>query len=182
METISQLAATRQSDQRKIRAQLEEQFTALTPDDWEELIPKKAEIMLVKCHDAVNLVVLVHPDTGKKHVLFFQHHDGVFFPHLKVLHRYPMLLPAHQVDIGGCKFVVSGANVMCPGLTSKGGRIGEDINEGDPVAVYIEGKKHAVAVGFALMDSADIKKINKGNCIDNVHHMGDGLWHLAVLQ
>ena len=32
----------------------------------------------------------------------------------------PMLLPWVQVDKGAIKFILSGANIMCPGLTSPG--------------------------------------------------------------
>ncbi|EPY28593.1 hypothetical protein STCU_01697 [Strigomonas culicis] len=71
---------------------------------------------------------------------------------------------------------------MCPGLTSEGGAICPDTEEGDVVAVYIEGKEHAVAVGMMLMSSDDIARVNKGPCIENVHHLGDGLWMNPVLS
>ena len=32
----------------------------------------------------------------------------------------PYFLPSQQVDKGAIRFVLSGANIMCPGLTSKG--------------------------------------------------------------
>lgn len=32
----------------------------------------------------------------------------------------PFLMPLEQVDKGAIKFVLSGANIMCPGLTSPG--------------------------------------------------------------
>jgi len=35
----------------------------------------------------------------------------------------PFLLPPMQVDKGAIKFILSGANVMCPGLTSPGARM-----------------------------------------------------------
>lgn len=35
----------------------------------------------------------------------------------------PTLLPQLQVDKGAIKFVLSGANIMCPGLTSPGARM-----------------------------------------------------------
>lgn len=177
MDSISQLAATKASDQRRIRAKLEDQYPCLA-EYWEEIMPKKNDIMLVKCHDNVALVVTTTP---VMEVLFFQHHEGEFLPHLKLLHRYPFALPAHQCDIGGTKFVLSGATVMCPGLTSKGGIVAPNVPVGAPVQVRIEGKQHAVAVGFATMSSDDIKKLGKGLCIDNAHHMGDGLWNLHVL-
>eukprot|EP00164_Ancoracysta_twista_P012096 GFYU01018883.1.p1 GENE.GFYU01018883.1~~GFYU01018883.1.p1 ORF type:complete len:150 (-),score=22.64 GFYU01018883.1:28-477(-) len=111
-------------------------------------------------------------------VLFFQHFGGKFIPHLRVQHQYPdnLVVKFHQVDIGGCKFVVSGANVMCPGLTSAGGSVGDNVAVGDVVAVYIEDKAHAVSIGIATMSSEAIREKNKGHCIDNVHFLGDGLW------
>jgi len=35
----------------------------------------------------------------------------------------PFMLPPMQVDKGAIKFILSGANVMCPGLTSPGARM-----------------------------------------------------------
>ena len=44
----------------------------------------------------------------------------VNFRTLKLLHQYPNLLVRQQVDKGAVKFILSGANIMCPGLTSPG--------------------------------------------------------------
>lgn len=35
----------------------------------------------------------------------------------------PFMMPHMQVDKGAIKFILSGANVMCPGLTSPGARM-----------------------------------------------------------
>ena len=35
----------------------------------------------------------------------------------------PFILPRQQVDKGAIKFVLSGANIMCPGLTSPGAKL-----------------------------------------------------------
>lgn len=56
-----------------------------------------------------------------------------------------------------------------PGLTSKGGRAPDGIAAQQPVAIQAEGKEHACAVGFTKMSTADIKSINKGIGIDNIH-------------
>lgn len=37
----------------------------------------------------------------------------------------PFFLPMQQVDKGAIRFVLSGANIMCPGLTSPGARMTE---------------------------------------------------------
>lgn len=35
----------------------------------------------------------------------------------------PFFLPMEQVDKGAIRFVLSGANIMCPGLTSPGAKM-----------------------------------------------------------
>lgn len=35
----------------------------------------------------------------------------------------PFFLPKEQVDKGAIRFVLSGANIMCPGLTSPGAKM-----------------------------------------------------------
>ena len=47
-----------------------------------------------------------------------------------------MLLPQVQVDKGAIKFVLSGANIMCPGLTSPGAKMDTPLPE-DTVVVSL---------------------------------------------
>ena len=46
------------------------------------------------------------------------------------------MIPKQQVDRGAIKFVLSGAMIMCPGLTSKGAKLNPDTDAG--VAVVSE--------------------------------------------
>eukprot|EP00971_Amphidinium_carterae_P138814 2750802-Amphidinium_carterae.1 len=85
-----------------------------------------------------------------------------------------------QVDKGAIKFVLRGASIMCPGLTSKGGAM-EDVEEGAPVQITAEGTIHACAIGVTTMSTEEIKKTNKGMCIEHIHYLDDGLWKLAEL-
>lgn len=178
LQNVAQIANNSHKEQAQIRRDLAQQYPMLA-DYWEEIMPKKSDIMLVRCHNLVHCVTLV---SSQPEVLFFNHHNGPYIPHLKLLHRYPFILPRHQVDIGACKYVVSGANVMCPGLTSNGGFITPDIPADQIVAVYVETKEHAVAIGKTLMSSEKIKEVNSGPCIENIHHLGDGLWMNRVLS
>ncbi len=57
--------------------------------------------------------------------------------------RYPDILPKFQVDRGAIRFVLSGANIMAPGLTSAGGKM-DDVPEGTTVAIFAEGKRSHV--------------------------------------
>jgi PUA domain protein len=178
LESVAQMAATSMKDQKRMRDDLAEQYPSLA-EHWEDILPKKVELMLVRCHEQVFMVT--HAGTTPE-VLFFRHHNGPYLPHLKLLHQYPFILPRVQCDIGGCRYVISGANVMCQGLTSAGGSLDDDIKVGDVVAIHVEGKKLAVGVGLCTMAPKEIRAKNKGPCIDNVHHLGDGLWMNPILS
>jgi len=65
---------------------------------------------------------------------------------------------------------------MCPGLTSRGATIHDEVDEETPVAVYAEGKDHAVAVGYTTMSTGDMVSVNKGIGVENLHYLNDGLW------
>ncbi|KAK7200705.1 cytoplasmic translation machinery associated protein [Novymonas esmeraldas] len=178
LDNVAQIASCSQKEQKEVREDLAEQYPMLA-DYWEEILPKKTDIYIIRCQGQVHCITLV---SSQPEVLFFNHHGGPYLPHLKLLHKYPFILRGHQVDIGGCRYVVSGANVMCQGLTSAGGTIDDDTAEGDVVAVYVEGKEHAVALGTMLMSPEEIRAKNKGPCIENVHHLGDGLWMNPILS
>lgn len=59
--------------------------------------------------------------------LFFQERDGPWCPTLRVLHQYPDMMSKLRCDKGAIKFVLSGANIMCPGLTSPGATIHDEV-------------------------------------------------------
>lgn len=83
--------------------------------------------------------------TVKGELLFFRQRKGPFYPTLRLLHKYPFILPHQQVDKGAIKFVLSGANIMCPGLTSGVKLYTAAVDT--IVAVMAEEKKHALCVG-----------------------------------
>jgi PUA domain protein len=79
--------------------------------------------------------------------------------------------------------------IFAAGLTSKGGslggasdddRSGESVSNGYSagtiVAVYAEGKQHAIAIGELKMSTDDIRRVNKGIAIETLHYLGDPLW------
>lgn len=60
--------------------------------------------------------------------LFFAQRDGPWFPTLRLLHQYPSVMARLRVDKGAIKFVLAGANIMCPGLTSPGATIHDEVS------------------------------------------------------
>jgi len=85
-------------------------------------------------------------------------------------------MPKLRTDTGAIKFVLSGANIMCPGLTSSGATIHDELEEGDPVSIYGEKKEHAMALGIMKKSTQSIREDNKGIGVEVVHYLNDGLW------
>ncbi|CAM8914709.1 unnamed protein product [Rhodiola kirilowii] len=167
-EEISSQNQVKASVQRKIRNSIAEEVS-LTPGlepVLDDLLPKKSPLIVVKCQNHLN-VVLVNSVP-----LFFNIRDGPYMPTLRLLHQCK----------GGNKICLSGANIMCPGLTSPGGHLEDEVGAESPVAIMAEGKQHALAIGFTKLSAKDIKAINKGIAIDNMHYLNDGLWKTERLD
>lgn len=115
--------------------------------------------------------------------LFFQNQDTPLIPHLKLVHAFPAALPTIQIDRGAIRFVLSGAALMAPGLTSAGGRLPEEkdaVEAGSVVGVRAEGKEEVCMVGMLKVSTEEVKKKGKGVVIDEGHYLGDGLWRLHL--
>ena len=140
----------------------------------EELFPKKSEVygMRLKSNDKVELAIV-------DDIVICYKKGKEFVPTLWLLHQYPHILPKFQVDKGAIRFVLSGANIMCPGLTSPGGSM-EDVEAGSLIAIHAEGKTHAIAVGATTMSSKEIREINKDIGVTNLQYVGDDLWKLDL--
>jgi malignant T-cell-amplified sequence len=88
------------------------------------------------------------------------------------------------VDRGAIRFLLAGAHMMCPGLTSKGGYLppaAEALPAEAPVAVFAEGKEHAIAIGITKLSTEDIKKVNKGVGVEIATYLGDDLWPIQKI-
>jgi len=176
------------SVQRTLRAKLVDTYPLLEPY-IDEILPKKEQLDVVKLTEQrVSLYTL----PGKP--LFFQRLDDPLTPHLRLVHQYPQCFHRVRIDRGAIRFVLSGATLMVPGLTSPGGRLPnpdaddedatnygrEDIPAGSVVVVEAEGKEHACLVGVLKMGTKEMKEKKKGIAMDDGHFVGDGLWKLHL--
>lgn len=59
--------------------------------------------------------------------IFFTTRDGPWCPTLRIVHQYPEMMKRLRVDQGAPKFVLAGANIMCPGLTSEGATMHDEV-------------------------------------------------------
>lgn len=101
-------------------------------------------------HDHIELLL-----NGVGEQIFFRHRDGQWMPTLKLLHKYPFFVNMQQVDKGAIRFVLSGANIMCPGLTSPGAMM-SPAAKNTIVAIMAEGKEHALAIGITTLSTDDM--------------------------
>eukprot|EP01132_Coremiostelium_polycephalum_P002258 gene2258-2781_t len=155
--------------QRNIRNSILTQYPALN-EIQEEVFPKKVPIVLAKCQNNINLILV------NNEVIFFNEREGPYYPTIRFLHKYPNILPHLQVDRGAIKFVLQGANIMCRGLTSPGARMETDVPANSIVAIMAEGKQHAAAVGLTKMSTQDIRTINSDIGVINIHYLNDSLY------
>lgn len=89
-----------------------------------------------------------------------------------------------KVDRGAIRFLLAGAHMMCPGLTSAGGYLppaDKALPAGTPVAIHAEGKEHAVGVGITKLGTEEMKKVNKGVGVETATYLGDDLWALKSI-
>jgi malignant T-cell-amplified sequence len=109
--------------------------------------------------------------------------DDPLIPHLRIVHMFPNCFHRVGIDRGAIRFVLSGATLMAPGLTSAGGKLpdtGAALKDGEIVAVEAEGKEEICLIGQLRQGTEEIKEKKKGVVIDAGHYLGDGLWRLSI--
>jgi len=173
-ENVSGQSQVKNSVAREIRNSILQQMPKIEPF-LDDILPKKVPTVIAKCQNHLNLVVV------NNEIQFFNVRDGPYYPTLRLLHKYPNILPKMQVDKGAIKFVFSGANIMCPGLTSPGGFM-DDVPAESIVAIFAEGKENALGIGLTKFSTEEIRKVNKGIGVENIHSLNDGLWKITSLD
>lgn len=98
--------------------------------------------------------------------------NGVLFPILYFEELF-FIIPKIVVDMGAVPYVCKGADVMAPGVVAIKG----EFEENDLLLVVDERHGKPLAVGVALFGSEDMKVLNSGKIVKNLHYVGDKLWN-----
>ncbi len=107
---------------------------------------------------------------------WFFYYGEKLVPTLKLLQSKPDLLKKIVVDMGAIKFMVSGADVMRPGIKE----IQENLEKDDFVVIVDQNNQKPLAVGVAQLSATEMQAATSGKVIKNIHFVGDEIWKFEV--
>jgi len=107
--------------------------------------------------------------------VFFKYSDKLV-PTLKFLLVKALKLKFIVIDMPAVKFIVSGADVMRPGIKE----FSDNIQKGDVVLIVDENNKKPIAIGISTLSSSELAVSDKGKVIKNIHYVGDKIWNSSV--
>lgn len=170
LENISK-QGLKSSQEKTFKKQILESIPKIE-DVFDKILNKKSDLKIGKLSNFHIYFINDEP-------CFLQAKDGPVLPHLKLLHKYPHLLPTCQIDKGGIKHMISGADVMIPGLISPGGRLPpkSDIPH-NIIAINCEGKENAIGIGQMQMSASEMEEKKIGVGIKMLTYIGDETWNI----
>lgn len=174
--SVSGTAPLKSSAAKKVIEQLRTQYPLLAEkgvlEDMFGANVKKTPLKVVAVHGHIQLLL-----AQSQEAVFYNFRNGPYMPSMRTLYKYPGIMKSVRVDRGAIKYILRGADVMCPGLTSEGGELpDENYPAGTPVAIFAEGKSLPLGVGLLKLSTDQIKSENTGVAIYDIHHIDDGLW------
>lgn len=101
--------------------------------------------------------------------------NDVVIPMLNFLANHEFPIKAVVVDAGAIKFVSSGADVMRPGIVE----IDASITKDECIVIREITHKKPLAIGLALFSGEEMKAMQSGKVIKNIHHVGDSYYTLG---
>lgn len=161
-------------DVKKLRQSLLEQGNA-TEEEIGTIVPSKAPMTLLKLSNKAHVYML----DGGNPVAFDPEGRGELYPSLYVLWRLPHMLKPLYTHSEVTPKVLSGADLMMPGVIEPAGGIGE-FSSGEHMCVCIPSNPYPLAVGKMEQSSASIAQSGfKGKGLRVWHFFADPLWALG---
>jgi len=103
--------------------------------------------------------------------LHFFYSENILVPSLKLILK-TNFLKTITIDMPAVKFIANGADVMRPGIKEL-----DDFQKAEIVAIVDQNNRKPLAIGQALFSTQEIKAMDKGKAIKNLHHVGDDFWN-----
>ena len=80
------------------------------------------------------------------------------------------------VDKGAIAFIIKGADIMRPGITT----IDENIEENEIIIIREETHNKIIAIGQAKFSGQEIMNSDSGKVIKNIHYVSDEIWNFTL--
>jgi PUA domain protein len=93
--------------------------------------------------------------------------DNEIYPTIFLINKYGTDMNYIKVNMGAKDKVLNGADIFRPGIIEF-----SDFKSGETILIISEDNK-LLAIGKALYDSEEAKKMEKGNIVENIHYFGD---------
>ncbi len=100
----------------------------------------------------------------------FFYHEQIPVPTLRLILKNNFLKTA-TIDMPAVKFIVNGADIMRPGIKHMG-----DFSQSQIITIIDENNHKPLAIGQALFSSDEMRTMDKGKVIKNLHYVGDSIW------
>lgn len=134
-------------------------------EKWEVVCPKIKNLKIHQISDEVQII------TGKGIKILKIKNDYLpFLTETETLEKFPNVM----VDMGAVKFMCKGANVMRPGIKKF-----TEFEKDNLVCVIEESQHKFLAVGKAMVSSSELKNMEKGEVIKNLHYISDKFWEVG---
>ena len=141
------------------------QLLKIVAEKWKIEIPKVKNLKVYEIDDEVNLI------TGKEiKILKIKDEYLPFLSEISTLKKFPFV----QVDMGAVKFMCKGANLMRPGIKKF-----SEFSKNDIVCIVEESQNKFLAVGKSEVDSSELKTMDKGEVLKNLHYISDKTWEIS---
>jgi len=102
---------------------------------------------------------------------YFFYYNQKPIPTLKLLLKNNFL-PKIAIDMPAVKFIANGADVMRPGIKEI-----DNFEKGKIIVIVDETHQKPLAIGQALFSSEEMKTLDSGKVIKNLHYVGDKIWN-----
>lgn len=151
---------------RSLKAEIAKQFTSVSEDDLNLLLPNKVNLTCIKLADrtilyAVDDVVLFFDVKGRNNL----------FPSCVALWKLPHLLKSMITHGPVSRNLIRGADLMVPGVIQRDSLAG--LQDQEKCAIRIRGNPLPFAVGTACMDYSTIATARRGKAMEILHCYGD---------
>jgi len=134
-------------------------------EKWEVVCPKIKNFKIHQISDEVQII------TGKGIKILKIKNDYLpFLSETETLEKFPNVM----VDMGAVKFMCKGANVMRPGIKKF-----TEFEKDNLVCIIEESQHKFLAVGKAMVSSSELKNMEKGEVIKNLHYISDKFWEVG---